>query len=154
MSGFITGLLNFSLIFILGLTVLIERGQQHEMYNQNASDKVSGVLPEDILSASEPQDYLLPESENIDQHSDVSLNLLQDIIVVGDFIEIWLRRLSLEIYEAITGEPRFAQRPLTSNLLPEPVVQAAGGQRGTPEARLHLPLRISAENEPIVTESL
>lgn len=141
MSGFLTGVLNISLMVVLTLSVLIHRGQHHAAKAEAFSD------PAQILSTPEPEQLrpTVPELELPDMQVDIEQ--------MGTFVESWLRRLSIELYSAVTSEQQLEGQRLRSNLDTEILVQPNPQRKIMVDPALMTPIRIPADKEPVAVSS-
>lgn len=154
MSGFFTGLLNISLMIVLGLTVLIERGQRHAA--------VAQYSPEQILSAPAPAQLDFPQRLNdsaarLERTEGVPALTLPDIqedfTQLGAFIESWMKRLSLQLYSAVVQEqPIEGQRLWAEGT--EWAVRPAVKNKIQIDPNLMVPLVIPPDKEPIAVSAL
>lgn len=215
MSGLITGLLNLSLIFVLTLSVLIERGQRQleQRYQQPSLPESSmpwqeavpeatppniqlggAVTPEDILSSprperfrpnGEPRRFESAPGEGLAAQRDTEPffsapfyaqkfsdepwidQVKADAEQLGDFIQSWLRRLSIELYSVVQAERGLMPSALSRGALSgddflsddhisdEAVFGQVGRYRPIKaDPRLMTTIRIPAALEPVVMDSL
>lgn len=150
MSGFLTGLLNISLMIVLGLTLLIDRGQRHAA--------VADLGPESILSAPEPERFRLEQDAITENKTQKKLpefkvpDVQADMAQIGAFFESWMKRLSLELYSAVGRERPIAGQRLRS-IDGDATVAPSESRKIRVDPNLLAPIVIPADKEPIAVSA-